>query len=408
MAKFTQEDYMMPFEAAGLEFRNQFVVASGPTTKHISQLMQAEEFGWGAASLKLAIEPAPYINRKPRYKFWKDEGYLAFSAETRLVPDELFTLLAQGRKKTKELKLFANITYVGEKGMDGWVSLAKRCVDAGAHAIELNMCCPNMSFNIEASGEEDRTPKSGASLGQNAEIVGAATKIIADAVDVPIFVKITPEGGNIGQVGKACFDNGADVVASVANRLAIPDFDITNPAKGPYKLQHEPAMSCFSGEWIKPLALSDVFKIRKACGPDSVILGTGGITNYVDSIQMMMCGADMIGICTETMKRGFDFLPPLIKKIKQFMSEQGYKSCRDFRDKEVEAITTADKFTIDEAYARVDTELCTGCGRCIKIGHCYAIEMVDKKAIINPELCTACSTCMDFCPADAISFVTIN
>lgn len=87
MAKFTHEDYLMPFEIAGLKLRNQFMVASGPTTKHISQIIEAERCGWGAVSLKLALEPAPYINHKPRYKFWKKEGYLAFSAETRLIPE---------------------------------------------------------------------------------------------------------------------------------------------------------------------------------------------------------------------------------------------------------------------------------------------------------------------------------
>lgn len=395
----------MPFEIPGLKFRNQFIVASGPTTKHISQIIEAERCGWGAASLKLAIEPAPYINRKPRYKFWKKEGYLAFSAETRLIPEQMLKLLDQSRKKTREIKLIANIAYVGNKGMAGWVKMAKKCVDAGAHAIELNMCCPNMSFNLEVSGEDNHTLQSGASLGQNAEIVGAATRIISEAVDVPIVVKLTPEGGNIGQVARACFENGARVVGTTANRLAIPEFDIANPAKGPYRLQHEPSMSCFSGEWIKPLSRRDVFEMRKACGSEAIILGTGGICDYVSAVQMMMCGADMIGICTETMKRGFDFLPDLIKNIKKFMAEHGYKSYRGFRDKEVEAIYTADKLTLDDAYAQVDPELCTGCGRCMKIGHCYAISIVDKKAVVNPEDCTGCSTCMDFCPANAISFV---
>lgn len=164
-------------------------------------------------------------------------------------------------------------------------------------------------------------------------------------------------------------------------------------------------MSCFSGEWIKPLARRDVFEMRKDCGAEAIILGTGGISDYISAVQMMMCGADMIGICTETMKRGFDFLPGLIKNIKKFMAEYGYKSCRDFRDKEVEVITLADKLILDDAYAQVDSELCVSCGRCLKVGQCYAILMVNKKAVINPEDCTGCSTCMDFCPTDAISFV---
>jgi len=402
--EFAEQDYLMPFEVAGLKFRNQFVVASGPTTKNVGQLVEAERCGWGAASLKLAIEPPPYISLPPRYKWWKKQKYLAFSAETRLTLDEACRLAEEGRKNTKELILFANITYAGEKGMEGWIDVAKRCVDSGVHVIELNMCCPNMSFNLTVSGEGGRTPQTGASLGQNAELVSMATEIIVNAVDVPVFVKLTPEGGRIGDVAAACFEKGASVVGTTANRLAIPDFNIDNPMKGPWRLQKEPAMACFSGNWIKPLALRDVFEMRKKSGRGACILGTGGIRNHVDAIQFMMCGADMIGICTETMLRGYDFLPGLIRKLKQFMDEHGYESYMDFRDKVADAITPADRFTIQSGHAVVDHEVCTGCGRCVRIGHCYAVTIENEKAIIVPSDCTGCSTCMDVCPAGAISF----
>jgi len=395
----------MSFEVAGLKFRNPFVVASGPATKHITQLVEAERCGWGGASLKLAIEPAPYINLDPRYRWWKQEQYLAFSAEKRLILEEALRLTEQGRKQTKELIILANIAYTGEKGMDGWVDMARRFVEAGAHGLELNMCCPNMSFNLKVSGEQEHTAQSGASLGQNAEIVGMATRIIADAVDVPVFVKLTPEGGRIAEVAQACFENGAGVVGTTANRLAIPEFDIHDPRRGPFRFQVEPSMACFSGGWVKPLALRDVFEIRKKVGSVPRILGTGGVRNYLDAVQMMMCGADMIGICTEVMLHGFGFLSGLLKNIEKFMVRHGYHSYRDFRDLVVEAITPADKLTLKEAYAQVEPELCDGCGRCERIGHCYAITLEDQKAIVDPRRCTGCSTCQDVCHAGAISFV---
>jgi len=288
----------MSFEVAGLKFRNQFVVASGPATKHITQLIEADRCGWGGASLKLAIEPAPYINLDPRYRWWKQEQYLAFSAEKRLTLAEALRLTEQGRKQTKELIILVNIAYTGKRGMEGWLDMARKFVDAGAHGLELNMCCPNMSFNLTVSGEKERTAQSGASLGQNAEMVGMATRIIADAVDVPVFVKLTPEGGRIAEVAQACFENGATAAGTTANRLAIPEFDIHNPSSGPFRFQAQPSVACFSGGWVKPLALRDVFEIRKKVGPSPCVLGTGGVRNHVDAIQMIMCGADIIGICS--------------------------------------------------------------------------------------------------------------
>jgi len=395
----------MSFEVAGLTFRNPFVVASGPATKHIMQLVEAERCGWGGASLKLALEPQPYINLEPRYRWWKQEQYLAFSAEKRLRLEEALRLTEQARKQTKELIILANIAYTGEKGMDGWIDMARRFVEAGVHALELNMCCPNMSFNLKVSGEKERTVQSGASLGQNAEIVGMATRIIVEAVDVPVFVKLTPEGGRIAEVAQACFENAASVVGTTANRLAIPEFDIHKPSGSPVPFQVEPSVACFSGRWVKPLALRDVFEIRKKVGPEPCILGTGGVSNYVDAVQMMMCGADMIGICTEVMLRGFGILSDVLANIEKFMARHGYQSYRDFRDLAVKAIAPADKLTLEEVYAQIDPELCDGCGRCMRIGHCYAINLQGQKAIVDPRHCTGCSTCQDVCHASAISFV---
>lgn len=395
----------MSLVIAGLRFRNPFLVASGPATRHIDQLLEAEHYGWGGVSLKLAMEPPPYINREPRYRWFEREQYLAFSAEKRLTLDEALRLAEEGRKRTKELIILANIAYTGPKGIDGWVEMGRQFVAAGAHALELNMCCPNMSFNLEVSGANKLACRSGASLGQDPQLVGTATKIIVEALNVPIFVKLTPEGGRIAEVAQACFDSGASVVGTTANRLAIPEFDICHPAAGPFRLQEQPSLACFSGGWIKPLALRDVFEIRKKVGPQPCILGTGGVRNYVDAVQMMMCGADLIGICTEVMLRGFGLLPRLLKEIEQFMLQQGYRCYRDFRDLLVAAITPADRLTLRQASARVDPELCDGCGRCQRIGHCRAITLKGKKAVVAGAECTGCTTCADVCPAGAISFV---
>lgn len=53
----------------------------------------------------------------------------------------------------------------------------------------------------------------------------------------------------------------------------------------------------------------------------------------------------------------------------------------------------------------VDTEACTGCKQCIKVG-CIALSMTadgDKsKAAIDPNFCTGCSVCAQVCKFDAI------
>ena len=143
------KDILLPVDIAGIHFKNPFFVASGPTTKSVAQLRRIEEAGWAAASIKLTIDPFPYVNRKPRYAVFKDRNALCFTTEKRLKTDEGLRLMDNAKKKLKELILMANITYAGDDGVEGWVRLAKEFENVGADIIELNMCCPNMSFNLE-------------------------------------------------------------------------------------------------------------------------------------------------------------------------------------------------------------------------------------------------------------------
>ncbi|GAI29962.1 unnamed protein product [marine sediment metagenome] len=174
----------MPIELAGIKFRNPFCVSSGPASKSVEQLIKAQKCGWAGASIKLTFDPAPYINLEPRYGWFQDLGYLSFSAEKRLNIEEGLKLIEEGRKQTKDFVLIANITYSGNKGLEGWANMAKRFESVGAHIIELNMCCPNMSFNVEVSGEvAEGEPLSGASLGEDEKSVSTIIKKVKKAVD---------------------------------------------------------------------------------------------------------------------------------------------------------------------------------------------------------------------------------
>ncbi|MFC2126358.1 FAD-dependent oxidoreductase, partial [Bacteroidota bacterium] len=344
-----------PFSIRNVHFRNPFYIASGPTTRNIKQVIRAEECGWGGVSLKLSIAPEPYINREPRYGWFSNPGIFAFTAEKRLNPEECFELIRQSREETSDLVIMANITYAGEEDINtGWGGFAKQCEDAGAHIIELNMCCPNMSYNVELSGKSKAEgPKTGASLGQDAEAVSTITKAVLESVSIPVIVKLTPEGGKIASVADACFKAGADAVGGTANRLAIPPFDIYNPATSPFYLQKELSLSCFSGEFIKPLGLRDVYEMRKLVGPDPVITSTGGIRDYRDIIQMALMGANLFGICTETIISGFDLIRGMIDGIKFYMKETGHSSLDEIRGSIVHELQSAKTVTLSKGYAQV-------------------------------------------------------
>ena len=345
----------IPVNIGGITFKNPFYVASGPTVKSVRQLLRIEETGWAAASIKLTIDPVPYINRKPRYGLFEHQDALAFTAEKRLIFSEGLRLVEEGKKVLNDLILMANITYAGDEGISGWINMAKKFESAGADIIELNMCCPNMSYNLQVSGANDSeiTKKTGASMGQNekeaAEIAGA----VAENINIPLFVKLTPEGGNIARVAKALYAAGAAAVGSTANRLGIPPINLEHPEKSCYHLQDEISMSCYSNSWLKPLAQRDTYEIRKLNGLDPIITATGGITNWQDAVEMLMCGGNLLGICSETLINGYDIVRPMINGLNDYMETHDFKTVDEFRSCLVSEVKTSAEVTLHNGYARI-------------------------------------------------------
>ena len=358
------KDIYMPVTIGGVTFKNPFYIASGPTSKSVKQLVRAEETGWAAASIKLTIDPAPYINRVPRYKIFNEQDALAFTAEKRLNFQQGLKLVEDAKKVLKELILMANITYAGEEGVAGWINMAKKFEEVGADIIELNMCCPNMSYNVELSTGDQSGSKirTGASLGQQGDTVAEIVREIKKAIKIPLFVKLTPEGGRIAQVAKSLYAAGADAVGGTANRLGIPPINLDDPGQAAYHLQKEISMSCYSSAWLKPLALRDTYEIRKVNGPDPVIMATGGIRNYRDAVEMFMCGADLIGICAEILRSGYGFIGDVITDLQKYMDEHNYKTTRAMRDLIVPLVKTAPELTLWEGYAKItEPELAAPC-----------------------------------------------
>lgn len=354
----------IPVTVAGVEFKNPFYVASGPTTKSVRQLVEIERTGWAAASIKLSIDPAPYINRKPRYSLFKDRHALAFTAEKRLTFEQGLQLIRDAKPLLHDLKLMANITYAGDNGTAGWVNMAKKFEEAGADIIELNMCCPNMSYNLEmtSGGSQHAAKQTGASMGQHAEIAAEIVRAIKKELRIPLFVKLTPEGGQIAQVAKALYEAGADAVGGTGNRLGMPPINLDNPGAAAFHLQDELSMGCYCSSWLKPLAQRDTYEIRKVCGLEPPIMAAGGITNWRDAVEMILCGGTLLGVCAETLISGYDIVRPMIAGLHDYMQKHGYTDLSQMRGLIVPEVKTATDVTLYAGYAHIkDPNLSAPC-----------------------------------------------
>jgi len=55
---------------------------------------------------------------------------------------------------------------------------------------------------------------------------------------------------------------------------------------------------------------------------------------------------------------------------------------------------------------KVESSTCIGCRKCVKVCPAHAIQIIDRKAVIDPALCISCGACSDTCPTAAISYTS--
>jgi len=358
------DDPRLAVQIAGLTFRNPFFLSSGPTTHSPDQLERGCEEGWAGASIKLTFDPAPYINREPRYSYFDPAGLFAFTAEKRINLDQALHLVQDSLPRVSpDFLIMANYSYVGDNGVEGWVDMARAFEQAGCHILEANMGCPNMSFNVALTGEaHDGGPQSGASMGMVPGLVYEVVKATVEAVKIPVFVKLSPEGGRLGEVSEACYRAGAVAVGSNANRLAFAPVDIWNPRKSVIHLQEQVSLTCMSGPWCKPLALRDIFEIRKRNGPAVRAIATGGCETWQDAVEMAFFGADLIGVCTAVLVHGYGIARELKEGVLRYLDQMGFDRWESLRDLLANEVTSSEKLTLYPGHARIrDTGLAAPC-----------------------------------------------
>jgi dihydroorotate dehydrogenase (NAD+) catalytic subunit len=162
---------------------------------------------------------------------------------------------------------------------DGFASLASELTLPGVAAIEANISCPNI--------EED-----GKAFAMRPEATEKVTRALRGATALPLWVKLTPNTGNMPEVAQAAEAAGADavVVANTILSMAI-DLKTFKPCLGNI-------MGGLSGPAIKPIILRHVFQCAKAIRIP--VIACGGISNSDDAVEYMLAGASAVQVGTAT------------------------------------------------------------------------------------------------------------
>jgi dihydroorotate dehydrogenase (NAD+) catalytic subunit len=147
----------------------------------------------------------------------------------------------------------------------------------GIVALELNASSPNR-------------PEWGSILATDPAALARIVGAVRPRVRAPLWVKLSPNVGNIVAVGQAAADAGADALCAI-NTLRGTAIDLERRR---FKLAA--GSGGLSGPAIKPVALRMVYELARAIRLP--IVGIGGITSGEDALEFLCGGARAVQVGT--------------------------------------------------------------------------------------------------------------
>lgn len=177
----------------------------------------------------------------------------------------------------------------------------------GVHAIELNVSCPN----VEAGGMI---------FGNDPVALARVTRVVRRATRLPLWVKLSPNVGDIRDTARAAESEGADAISLVNTYVGmVVDVERRRPVLAN-------ASGGLSGPAIRPLAVWLTWQVRQAV--KIPIVGMGGIMNARDALEFLVAGASAVQVGTA------NFVKPgaavdVIDGLAAWLAERGIASVRE-------------------------------------------------------------------------------
>jgi len=149
----------------------------------------------------------------------------------------------------------------------------------GVVALELNASSPNR-------------PEWGSILATDPQALAAIVRAVRARVRAPLWVKLSPNVGDITRVGRAAEAEGADALTAI-NTLRATAVDVATR-----RARLASGTGGLSGPAIKPVALRMVHELARAVRIP--LVGVGGIMTGEDALEFLCCGASAVQVGTAT------------------------------------------------------------------------------------------------------------
>lgn len=172
----------------------------------------------------------------------------------------------------------------------------------GADAVELNVSCPHVSGVAE--------------IGQDPKIVSKIARSVKRGVDIPVFVKLSPNVTDIVEIGRSAERAGADAITAINTIRAMSvDIHVRLPVLSA-------KIGGLSGPAIKPVAVRCVYELaQKVKLP---IIGVGGIMGWEDAVEFFLAGASAVQIGTAILQKDLRVFSDVVEGLSTYLKQNGF------------------------------------------------------------------------------------
>ena len=229
-------------------------------------------------------------------------------------------------------------------------------------------------------------------IGEDAGPMVAAIRAARAAIDVPVFVKLSPLGREMRRAAEQAEAAGADAIVAINSFGPCLAIDVET---GRPRLGGEGGYGWLSGPALRPLAIRCVHDVAAAVGIP--VIGCGGVARGTDAIEHLMAGAVAVQVCTAAILRGPAVLGKIAAEVATWLERHGHAS-----PSEVVGLALGRDATRTSGVPLLDLELCNGCGLCELSCGPDAIHVVDGKAAIDEARCDRCGLCLSRCRPGAL------
>jgi len=386
----------LEIEFCGVKCRNPFFLSSSPVTNTAEMIARAFDAGWGGAVFKTlnleqdfeVIDPTPRLNvlNRGAQRFIGLQN-MEQTSERPLAQN--LKDIAWLKKQYPDRVLVASIMGYSDAG---WAELARRAEEAGADMLELNFSCPQMA--CEGAGYK---------VGQANDLLERYTRVVKEAVSIPVMPKLTPNVTDMLPSALACKRGGADALATINTVRSITEIDLETYAPKP-TIQGKSAISGFSGPSVKPIALRFVAELGQSNEVELPVSGIGGIETWQDAAMFILLGATNLQVTTGVMRYGYRIVESLVEGLEDYLETRGLQSVTELVGASLGSIVEPSQLQQDRhIVAQVDADRCIGCGLCHIVCHDAANQAMGfdhdaRKAKVDPERCVGCLLCRHVCP----------